>query len=113
LLGAALWHTAIEEDAMPTYVLMTKLTPEITSHYQDRKEVGEKWKRAVEEKCPGIRWISHYYLLGPYDYMDIFEAPDEETAAKVSMITSALGAVKAETWTAIPYARFLELTQEV
>ncbi len=45
--------------------------------------------------------------------MDLFEAPDEETAAKVSMITSALEAVKVETWTAIPYGRFLELTQEV
>ena len=98
---------------MPTFVLMTKLTPEITSHFEDRKEVGDRWRARIEEKCPGIRWLAHYFLLGPYDYMDLFEAPDEETAAKVSMITSGLGAVKAETWTAIPYKRFLELTQEI
>lgn len=98
---------------MPTFVLMTTLDPETSSHFKDREEVGQRWKQEVEEKCPGIRWLSHYYLLGPYDYMDVFEAPDAETAAKVSMITHALGAVKAETWTAIPYGRFLELTREV
>jgi hypothetical protein len=27
------------------------------------------------------------------------------------MITQALGAVKAETWTAIPYGRFLEIAK--
>ena len=98
---------------MPTFVLATKLSPEITSHFRDREEVGRKWKRAVEEKCPGVKWINHYFLLGPYDYMDIFEAPDEETAALVSMVTQSMGALKAETWTALPYARFLELSKRV
>ncbi|MFX1537570.1 MAG: GYD domain-containing protein [Promethearchaeota archaeon] len=45
--------------------------------------------------------------------MDIFEAPNEETAAKVSLLTMSLGAVKAESWPAIPYKRFLELVKEV
>lgn len=98
---------------MPTYVLVTKLSPEITSHFQEREKVGREWKEAVDQKCSGVRWIGHYFLLGPYDYMDIFEAPDEETAAKVSMITQSRGAVKAETWTAIPYGRFLELSRDV
>ena len=37
----------------------------------------------------------------------------DETAAKVSMISSANGALSAESWNAIPYKRFLELTQEI
>ena len=45
--------------------------------------------------------------------MDIFEAPNEEIAAKVSMITLSHGAIQAESWTAIPYARFLELADEI
>ena len=48
-------------------------------------------------------------ILGPFDFLDVFEAPSEEEAAKVSMITMARGAVKAETWTAIPYKRFLDI----
>ena len=41
------------------------------------------------------------------------EAPNEEVAAKVSMISLARGAVQAESWTAIPYTRFVELTKEI
>jgi uncharacterized protein with GYD domain len=98
---------------MPTFVLMTKLSPEIAGSFKNREEVGEKWKRAISEKCPEVKWISHYFLLGPYDFMDIYEAPDEESAAKVSMITQTLGALKAESWTAIPYHRIVELSKEL
>lgn len=55
---------------MPTYVLMTKLTPDVTSHFQDREKVGRKWKETVDRKCKGVKWLGHYFLLGPYDYMD-------------------------------------------
>jgi uncharacterized protein with GYD domain len=98
---------------MPTFVLMTKLSPEIAGSFKNREEVGKKWKNAVTEKCPEIKWVSHYFLLGPYDFMDIYEAPSAESAAKVSMITQTLGAMKAESWTAIPYQRIVELSKEL
>jgi len=98
---------------MATFILMTKLSPEVTRDVTHRAEIGRRWKTAVDEKCPGVKWVSHYALLGPYDFMDIFEAPDEETAAKVSLISLSRGAVKAESWTAIPYSRFLEIAKEV
>jgi uncharacterized protein with GYD domain len=78
-----------------------------------REEIGGRWKEAVAKKCPEVRWKAHYALLGPYDFMDIYEAPNEEVAAKVSMISLAQGALKAESWAAIPYNRFLELTKEL
>jgi len=81
---------------MATYVLMTKLSPEVTRDMKKRESIGRKWKEQVDRTCKGIQWISHYALLGPYDFMDVFEAPDEEVAAKVSMISQELGAVQAE-----------------
>jgi len=45
--------------------------------------------------------------------LDIYEAPDEETAAKVSMISRTEGALSAESLIAIPHKRFLELTGEL
>ncbi len=98
---------------MATFILMTKLSPEVTRDVGHRAEIGRRWKTAVDEKCPDVRWVAHYALLGPYDFMDIFEAPDEEIAAKVSLISLARGAVKAESWTAIPYSRFLEIAKDV
>ncbi len=41
------------------------------------------------------------------------EAPDAETAAKISLISTAEGAAAAESWTLIPYNRFLELAKQV
>ncbi|MFH0778108.1 MAG: GYD domain-containing protein [Candidatus Eisenbacteria bacterium] len=98
---------------MATYVLMTKLSPEITKSLKAREAIGKQWKKTIEEKCPEVNWICHYALLGPYDFLDVYEAPDEETAAKVSMLTLASGAMQAESWTAIPYRRFLELIDEL
>jgi len=98
---------------MKTFVLMTKLSPELSKQMKNRAMLGRAWLDQVREKCPEVRFVSHYALLGPYDFLDIYEAPDEETAAKVSMISSSNGALSAESWAAIPYKRFLELTQEI
>lgn len=98
---------------MGTYVLLTKLTPDVTRDIKDREKIGKKWMDAVHRTCPGVKWTAHYALLGPYDFMDIFEAPNEEVAAKVSMITLSTGASQTESWTAIPYHRFLELVKEI
>ncbi len=98
---------------MSTFILMTKLTPEITSNMKQREKTGQMWKQKVAEACPDVKWINHYALLGPYDFMDIFEAPSEEVAAQVSWITLSSGAIQAESWPAIPYNRFLELVDDV
>jgi len=98
---------------MKTFVLLTKLSPEITTKMKDRARIGREWLDQVKEKCPEVKFIAHYALLGNYDFIDIYEAPDEESAAKVSMISLANGAFHAESLIAIPYKRFLELTEEI
>lgn len=98
---------------MKTFILMTKLSPEVTSKMKDREKIGRNWLEHVREKCPEVKFISHYALLGSYDFLDIYEAPDEETAAKVSMISMANGAFSAESWIAIPYKRLVELAGEI
>ena len=98
---------------MKTFVLMTKLAPEISRQMKDRGQIGRNWLDEVKEKCPEVKFIAHYALLGSYDFMDIYEAPDEEVAAKVSMISMAHGAFEAQSWTAIPYKRFVELTKDL
>lgn len=98
---------------MQTYILMTKLSSEVSKQIKDRAAIGHHWLDQVKEKCPQVHFISHYALLGSYDFMDIYEAPDEETAAKVSMISLANGAMHAESWIAVPYKKFLDLVKEI
>lgn len=96
---------------MATYILLTKLSPTVVGDLKHRENIGREWFETVKEKCPEVNWIAHYALLGPNDFLDIYEAPDAETAAKVSMITMSKGAVQAETWNAIPYKEFLNITK--
>ncbi|MCH9025091.1 MAG: GYD domain-containing protein [candidate division Zixibacteria bacterium] len=98
---------------MQTFFLMTKLSPEVTRRIKDRESLGRAWMSQVKEKCPEVKFISHYGVLGPYDFIDIFEAPDADSAAKVSMISMANGAAAAESWMAIPYKRIIELAKEI
>ena len=98
---------------MKTYVMLTKLSPETSKMMKDRAKLGRQWLDQVKKKCPEVKFIAHYALLGHYDFLDIYEAPDEETAAKVSMISLANGAFQAESLSAIPYKRFLELAEEI
>jgi uncharacterized protein with GYD domain len=98
---------------MAVYVQMTRMTPEVCADLKRRETIGKEWKKRVDQLCPDVRWIAHYALLGPYDFMDIYEAADDETAASVSLITRANGALAVETWPAIHWPRFIELTRRV
>jgi uncharacterized protein with GYD domain len=98
---------------MQTYILLTKLSPELLGKMKDRQQLGRTWLDQVKLKCPEVKFLAHYALLGKYDFIDIYEAPDADTAARVSMISMAHGAFQAESLSAIPYKRFLELVKEV
>ena len=98
---------------MQTFVLMTKLAPDASKHFKDQAKQGRLWLEKVNEKCPEVKFVTHYALLGKYDFLDIYEAPNEETAAKVSLISLQSGASQAESWVAIPYKRFVELAKEI
>jgi uncharacterized protein with GYD domain len=98
---------------MPTYILLTKLGPEVSKKVKDRATLGRAWLDQVRKKCPEVKFVDHYAVLGEYDFIDIYEAPDEETAAKVSMISLSNGAFSAQSLIAIPYKRFLKLAGEI
>lgn len=98
---------------MKTFILLTKLSSDTSKQIKDRAKLGREWLEQVKSKCPEVKFIAHYALLGEYDFLDIYEAPDEETAAKVSIISLSNGAFQAQSLLAIPYKRFLELTDEI
>jgi len=98
---------------MQTYVLMTTLSPGSIRDADDRRGKGREWLDKVHKACPEVKWIAHYALLGRYDFMDVYEAPDDATAHKVSLISRHEGAVTAESWPALAYDQHLALLKEV
>ncbi len=98
---------------MPVFVLMTKLAPGSTADAQQRHSQGKMWLKKVHDMCPEVKFTAHYALLGRYDFMDIYEAPDEKTAHKVSLISRSEGAISAESWPALAYEDHLKVMEEV
>lgn len=98
---------------MPLFILMTRLTPETLHDASGRRALGKEWLKKVKTACPEVKFTGHYALLGQYDFMDIYEAPDLETAHKVSLISRSVGAVSAESWPALPYDEFLGILEQV
>jgi uncharacterized protein with GYD domain len=96
---------------MPTFVLLTRLTPESVKAPHELKKLERAVSARVRERCPEVKWLANYAILGPYDYLDLFEAPDEATAAKVVMIVRSFGHATTETWTALAWKRFEDLIE--
>jgi len=98
---------------MTTFILMTRLAPGSLHDAKARRAMGKEWLTKVRTACPEVQWLAHYALLGPYDFMDIYDAPDVETAHRVALISRSEGAVTAESWPAMPYERLLEVLEQV
>jgi uncharacterized protein with GYD domain len=104
---------------MKTFVLMTRLAAsdallvEVSAGLRKRNRTGREWLDIIREKCPQVHFKAHYALMGHWDFMDIYEAPDEEIAAKVSLLTRNYGASEVESWLAIPYEKILKLSEEI
>ena len=98
---------------MATFILLTKLAPDLSNRMKDRAAIGRNWLEQVKEKCPEVKFLAHYALLGQYDFLDLYEADNEKSAAKVSLISRANGAFSAESLQAIPYKDFLDMIGEI
>jgi uncharacterized protein with GYD domain len=62
--------------------------------------------RDVEEL--GAKVLHQWISLGRFDFVNIVEAPDSETVAKISVALGARGSAKLESYELIPVDRLLD-----
>lgn len=98
---------------MPTFAMLTRLSPEALTKPAAVTELNRNVEDRIKAECPGVKWLSNYSVLGPCDYLDLFEAPDNETATKVALIVRSFGHATTETWVATPWARFQEMARAI
>jgi len=80
---------------VPIYISLMKWTSQAIGGlpaWRDRMEEGE---RAIEER--GGKLIAAYVTLGRFDVVEIFEAPDDETAYQCLVAVAKHGNVTTET----------------
>ena len=98
---------------MGTYMMMTRLSPEALQNPEAVDTLNHAVEERIEKECPSVKWLANYAVLGPCDYIDIFEAPDSETATKVSLLVRSLGHATTETWVATPWDRFVSVAKKM
>jgi uncharacterized protein with GYD domain len=98
---------------MPTFVLLTRMSETAASAPRRLEELEKEMMRHIREECPTVEWINNLAVLGPYDYLDIFEAPDVETAAKVAAMVRTYGHAHTEVWGAVEWERYKELVRHL
>ncbi len=76
---------------MPTYMLLTTLTDEGRRTVKENPDRIKEVNKEVE--LMGVKVIVQYALLGPYDFVNIIEAPRDEIAAKLAINLSSRGTV--------------------
>ena len=90
---------------MPYYILLSSLTDE---GWKTIREKPERIKEVNKElQAFGVRVISQYAVLGHYDFVNIVEAPNNETIAKVSIELGSRGTIKILSMAAIPIDEFI------
>ena len=94
---------------MATFIMLTRVSPEAVKAPQSLEKLEQDAMQHIRAECPQVEWQHSYALLGPYDYLDIFSAPDIETAAKVATMIRAYGRAHSEVWAATEWAHFKQI----
>lgn len=94
---------------MPTYVMLTRVSGDALRDPASLEELGRRVTDKLRTDCPQVKWLASYAVLGAYDYVDLFEAPDNEAATTVAVIVRSFGHASTETWPATTWERFKQL----
>ena len=90
---------------MAIYVLLSTLTDE------GRKTVSERPERIKEVnqelEAMGVKVLDQYATMGPYDFVNIVEAKDNETVFKMSLALGSRGTVQIMSLAAMPVDDFI------
>ena len=90
---------------MPTYVMLTTLTPEGVQTLKNNPARINEVNREVEQLGASVK--AQWAVLGQYDFVNIVEAPDEKTMARVSLELGSRGTARYESLAAIPIDEFI------
>ena len=90
---------------MPTYIMLTTLTPEGVQTVKNNPQRIKEVSKEIEQLGATVK--AQWATLGHFDFVNVVEAPDEATIAKVSMELGSRGTAKYETLVAIPIDDFI------
>ncbi len=98
-------RTQLEVAAVPTYVMLSTLTPEGVQTVKNNPSRIREVNHEVEQL--GAKVVAQWAVLGRFDFVNIVEVPDDATMARVSMELGSRGTARYESLVAIPIEDFI------
>jgi uncharacterized protein with GYD domain len=90
---------------VPLFILLTTLTRQGVQTLKSNPERLRQVNQDVEEL--GAKVLHQWATLGEYDFVNVIDAPDLETVAKVSVTLGARGSTRIQTLPALEIEQFL------
>jgi uncharacterized protein with GYD domain len=96
--------------SMATYITLVKLTDQGAKNV---KQWGERIQEALQVGAALGVHSRPYMTMGPYDFIGIAEAPDDETMAKVNLSIASRGDVQTQTMRAFGLEEIQQIVEGV
>jgi uncharacterized protein with GYD domain len=90
---------------VPTFIMLSTLTPEGVQTVKNNPNRIREVNSEVEQLGATVK--AQWAVLGQFDFVNIIEAPDEKTIARVSLELGSRGTARYETLPAIPIDDFI------
>ena len=94
---------------MPIFILLSTLTQRGVTTLKSNPERLREVNKDVEEL--GCRVLHQWATLGEFDFVNVVEAPDTATIAKVSVALGARGSTRIQTLPALSIDEFVQTIQ--
>jgi uncharacterized protein with GYD domain len=91
---------------MPKYVMLSTLGPDGSARLRENPERLREVSAEVE--AMGVKVLEQFAVLGQWDFVNILEAPDDLTMAKVATSLASRGTLKTMTLPIIDIEPFIE-----
>jgi uncharacterized protein with GYD domain len=90
---------------MPKFVMLSTLGPDGSARLRENPERLREVSAEVE--AMGVTVLQQYAVLGQWDFLNIIEAPDEVTMARVATMLASRGTLKTMTLPIIDIEAFI------
>jgi uncharacterized protein with GYD domain len=88
------------------YILLSKLTEDGRKTLKTKPERIKEVNKEIE--AFGVKVLEQYAVLGPYDFVNLVEAPDNEAIFKVSVELGSRGTIQITSMPAITIDELIE-----
>ncbi len=95
---------------MAVYIMLSNVTDEGAKTLKEHADRIRQVNQEIEKYGAHVK--DQYATLGPYDFVNIIEAPDNATIARVSAELASRGTLRIMTLAAMPIDEFISRFQQ-